>query len=195
MDTRLSAIILTGGASSRFGSDKSQALIGQHSLIEHLLMTLPSKMEIVVVGPQLQMTSRSVKCTQEDPLGGGPVAAIHAGLELIETEFVAVVATDMPFASQILEVLMDNFPNLEDATIPVDEHGIQQPLCALYKTEALSRALGQLGTVQGQAVRRVIDNLTVKELSLQPNLRRILLDVDTPSDLERAISLNNEPKE
>lgn len=188
-------MILTGGTSSRFGSDKSQALMGQHSLIEHLLMTLPSEMEIVVVGPQLEMTSRSVKYTQEDPLGGGPVAAIHAGLELIETEFVAVVATDMPFASQILEVLMDNFPNLKDATIPVDEHGIQQPLCALYRTEALSRALGQLGTVQGQAVRRVIDNLTVKELSLQPNLRRILLDVDTPSDLERAISLNNEPKE
>lgn len=187
-------MILTGGASSRFGSDKSQALIGQHSLIEHLLMTLPSNMEIVVVGPQLQMTSRSIKYTQENPLGGGPVAAIHAGLKLIETEFVAVVATDMPFASQILDVLMDNLPNLEDATIPLDQQGIQQPLCALYRTEALSRALGQLGTVQGQAVRRVIDNLTVKELALQPNLRRILLDVDTPSDLERAIKLSNEPK-
>ncbi len=195
MNTRLSAMILTGGASSRFGSDKSQALIGQRSLIEHLLMTLPSYMEIVVVGPQLQMTSRAVRYTQESPLGSGPVAAIHAGLKLIDTEFVAVVATDMPFASQILEVLIDNLPGLEDATIPLDWQGIQQPLCALYRTEALSRALGQMGTVQGQSVRRVIDRLTVKELSLQPDLRRILLDVDTPSDLERAINLSNEPKE
>lgn len=188
-------MILTGGASSRFGSDKSQALIGQRSLIEHLLVTLPSYVEVVVVGPQLQMTSRAVRYTQESPLGGGPVAAIHAGLELIDTEFVAVIATDMPFAGQILEVLIDNLPGLEDATIPLDWQGIQQPLCALYRTEALARAVGQVGTVQGQAVRRVIDRLTVKELSLQPDLRRILLDVDTPSDLELAINLSNEPKE
>lgn len=195
MNTRLSAMILTGGASRRFGSDKSQALIGQLSLIENLLTTLPSEMEIVIVGPQLQETSRAVKYTQENPLGGGPVAAIHAGLELIETEFVAVIATDMPFASQILKVLIDNFPDTEDATIPLDSHEIRQPLCALYRTDSLSRVISQLESAQGQSVRRLVELLVVKELSLEPNLRRILLDVDTPSDLKRAISVSEEPKE
>lgn len=194
MDTRLSAMILTGGASSRFGSDKSHAVIGQLSLVEHILTSLPSQMEIVIVGPQLPKTSRTVRYTLEDPLGGGPVAAIHAGLALIETEYVAIVATDMPFAGQVLDELRNNFPDPEDVTIPLDSQGVRQPLCALYRTEALSRAMTQLGSVQGQSMRRLVEFLTVKELSLVPEVQRILLDIDTPSDLERAISVSEEPK-
>jgi len=185
-------MILTGGASSRFGSDKSQVLVGEYSLIENLLTTLPSEIDIVIVGPQLDKPSREVRYARESPLGGGPVAAIEAGLALIESEFVAVLATDMPFAGQILEVLLDNFPLLEDATIPLDSEGIRQPLCALYRSSALARAITELGSVQGQSVRRLIEILTVKELVLEPNLRRILLDIDTPSDLLAARNLSKE---
>ena len=192
MKKRLSAMILTGGTSSRFGSDKSQAKFGANSLIENLLITLPPEIDIVIVGPQLEKSSRQVGYTQEHPRGGGPVAAIEAGLNLITSEFVVIIATDMPFASQILAVLTENFPDSEEATIPLDSAGIRQPLCALYRSDALARALAQLGSTNRQSVRNLIKNLTVKELHLEPALRRILLDVDTPSDLERAISLSNE---
>lgn len=185
-----SAMILTGGSSSRFGSDKSQAKLGANSLIENLLITLPPEIGIVIVGPELENSPRQVRYTQEHPLGGGPVAAIEAGLKLIDSEFVAIIATDMPFASQILAVLRENFPEAEDATIPLDHEGIRQPLCALYRRDALVRAIKELGNTQGQSVRDLIKILTVKDLRLDPALQRILLDVDTPSDLERAISLS-----
>lgn len=189
---QLSAMILTGGSSSRFGSDKSQAKFGAHSLIEKLLITLPSEIDIVIVGPQLMSATREVTYTQENPRGGGPVAAIAAGLKLIDSEFVAIIATDMPFASAILAVLTQNFPETDDAVIPLDSVGIPQPLCALYRSDALVRALTELGSTQGQSMRNLVQNLSVKELRLEPAVRRILLDVDTPSDLERAISLNEE---
>lgn len=188
----LSAMILTGGSSTRFGSDKSQAKLGVISLIENLLLTLPLEIEIVIVGPELENSARQVKYTQEYPLGGGPVAAIEAGLKLIDSEFVAIIATDMPFASQILAVLRENLPETEDATIPLDPAGIRQPLCALYRRDALARAVTELGNTQGQSVRNLIQILTVRELRLDPALQRILLDVDTPADLERAISLSEE---
>ena len=189
---QLSAMILTGGSSSRFGSDKSQAKFGAHSLIEKLLITLPSEIDIIIVGPQLMSATREVTYTQENPLGGGPVAAIAAGLKLIDSEFVAIIATDMPFASAILAVLTENFPETDDAVIPLDSVGIPQPLCALYRSDALVRALTELGSTQGQSMRNLVQNLSVKELRLEPAVRRILLDVDTPSDLELAISLNEE---
>ena len=192
---RLSAMILTGGSSSRFGSDKSQAKLGSNTLIENLLITLPAEIDIVIVGPQMANTSRQVRYTQEHPPGGGPVAAIAAGLHLIDSEFVVIIATDMPFASQILAVLTDNFPNTEDATIPLDSAGIRQPLCAVYRTVSLAKSLKQLGNTHGQSVRTLVQILTVKELHLEPALRRILLDVDTPSDLEQANSLNRESEE
>ena len=194
MNKEVSAMILTGGSSTRFGSDKSQALLDQFSLLETLLRTLPSSIAIVIVGPRVETTSRLVKYTRENPVGAGPVAAIDAGLALINTEFVALIATDMPFASQILEILLDNIASQEEAIIPLDAQGYRQPLCALYRTRALARAISQLGRTQDQSVRRLIENLTVKELSLDADLQRILLDVDTPSDLERAKELSKESR-
>jgi molybdopterin-guanine dinucleotide biosynthesis protein A len=194
LKTQLSAIILTGGTSSRFGSDKSQARIGAISLIENLLITLPSEIDIVIVGPELANNSRPVKYTKEDPLGGGPVAAIEAGLDLINSEFVFIVATDMPFASQILPVLTAHLPDTDGVTIPLDSSGMRQPLCAIYRKDALAVALRELGGTQGQSLRNLVQRMSVKELQLEPALRRILLDVDTPADLERAISLGEVPE-
>lgn len=186
MNADVSALILTGGASSRFGSDKSQAVIGDHSLIENILRGIPPKIAIVIVGPHLPQTSRTAKYTQEVPSGGGPVAAISAGLALIESEFVAVFATDMPFAAHFLDTLIDNFPDVEDVTIPLDSQGVRQPLCALYRTTSLKRVLAEIGEVSGQSMRRLVASLNVKELSLSGDLERILIDVDTPSDLVQA---------
>ena len=162
---QLGAIILTGGTSSRFGSDKSQAKLGANSLIENLLITLPTEIDIVIVGPELEDSPRTVRYTQEHPLGGGPVAAIEAGLKLLNSKFVAIIATDMPFASQILAVLSQNFPENEDATIPLDLDGIRQPLCGVYRTDALVNALKALGSTQGQSMRNLIQILTVTTIS------------------------------
>jgi molybdopterin-guanine dinucleotide biosynthesis protein A len=190
MKTDLSAMILTGGASSRFGSDKSQAVLGSHSLIENLLTGLPSEIEIVIVGPKIQDTSRSVQYAREDPSGEGPVAAIHAGLDLIHSEFVAIIATDLPFAHRILEVLISNLPDSEDATIPLDSHEVRQTLCAVYRSDALRRALAELGDSRGQSMQNLTSLLSVKELHIEPTLHHILLDIDTPADLEQAITLS-----
>lgn len=191
----LSAMILTGGRSTRFGSDKSRAMFGEKSLIEELLISLPQNMDVIVVGPAIEKALRPLKYTQEDPLGGGPVAAICAGLELIDTEFVAIIATDMPFASQIIDGLIGVLPIGEDALIPLDSQGVRQSLCALYRTAALRSAITRLGEVSGQSMRNLTKLLDVRELRLSPALERILIDIDTPSDLERAIILKaNEEK-
>lgn len=188
-------MILTGGASSRFGSDKAQAMFGENSLIETLLATLPPEIEIVIVGPEREHTSREVKYTQESPPGAGPVAAIDAGLLLIGTELVAVIATDMPFASVVLRELSEHLPGSEDATIPLDAQGVRQTLCAVYRTDSLRSALRRLGDAQGQSMRGLTALFTVRELQLEPSITRILLDVDTPADLEQAIILSKETRQ
>lgn len=189
MSTNVSAMILTGGASSRFGSNKSQAILGSRSLIENLLNGLPSEIEIVIVGPKIQHASRPVKYAQEDPAGGGPVAAIHAGLDFIESEFVAIIATDMPLAHQIWAVLIANLPKNQDATIPVDSAGVRQSLCALYRADSLRQAFAEIGEVSGQSMRNVTRLLSVRELQVEPSLQHFLIDIDTPLDLDRAITL------
>ncbi len=190
MRKNVSAMILTGGSSSRFGSNKSQAILGSRSLIENLLTGLPTEIEIVIVGPKVQDASRSVLYAREEPPGGGPVAAIHAGLKLIESEFVAIIATDMPFAHQIWGDLIANLPVIHDATIPLDSAGVRQTLCALYRADSLRQAFVEIGEVHGQSMRNLTRLLSVRELHVQPDRQRHLIDIDTHSDLQEAITLS-----
>lgn len=184
-----SAIILTGGKSRRFGSDKSHASIGQKSLIEELLTSLSQDLDIVIVGPRIENASRALRYAQENPLGGGPVAAISAGLDFVQSEFVAIIATDMPFASRIIDFLGRATPFNKDALIPLDALGLRQPLCAMYRVASLRKALTTLGSVESRSMRNLVQLMVVQEVRLTPELERILIDIDTPSDLERAITL------
>ncbi|HEY4898755.1 MAG TPA: molybdenum cofactor guanylyltransferase, partial [Candidatus Nanopelagicaceae bacterium] len=139
-----SAIILTGGTSKRFGSDKAEAKIAGRALIDHLIESIPQHIPIIVVGPARDSFDSRIQVTQETPAFGGPVAAIAAGLELVRTELVAVFATDMPFAPLLIPQLMNALSNKSyesDAVLPNDSNGIAQPLCALYRVDALAKVL------------------------------------------------------
>ena len=92
-------VILTGGTSKRFGSNKAEAKINGKSLLEILATDLD---ELIIVGPT---TSVKAIYVREEPIGGGPVSAIGAAMTVVDTELVAIFATDMPFAPKILDEL------------------------------------------------------------------------------------------
>ena len=187
MSEKWSAMILTGGRSSRFGSDKSRAMLNGQSLLSRLLSDLAENIEVVIVGPTFESQSRSLKFVQEDPAGGGPVAAVDAGLAMIETEFVALLATDMPFAAAVLHELANSLETSSDGLIPLDAQGVPQTLCAIYRTSALRNALVKLGNPQGRSMRSLVELLELREIELSATLKSRLLDIDTPEELQQAI--------
>ncbi len=65
-----SIIVLSGGTSSRFGADKSQAMLGHQQLIHHILTGIAKEFEIVIVGADPLFTPASYRCVQENPVGG-----------------------------------------------------------------------------------------------------------------------------
>ena len=97
----MKTIILTGGTSKRFGSDKSEALINDKTLLEYLTEGLSN---LVIVGPETDLEAVYVR---EEPAGAGPVAAIDAGLRAVDTDLVSIFATDMPFAPRVLPQLIN----------------------------------------------------------------------------------------
>ncbi|MDP1711082.1 MAG: molybdenum cofactor guanylyltransferase [Candidatus Nanopelagicaceae bacterium] len=188
MSEKLSAMILTGGSSSRFGSNKSLAMLEGKTLLTHLLTDLAENIEVVIVGPTFESQSRSLKFVQEDPAGGGPVAAVDAGLAMIDTEFVALIATDMPFAAAVIHELANSLESSIDGLVPHDGEGIPQTLCAIYRTNALKNALVKLGSPQGCSMRSLTALLELKEIELTTALKSRLLDIDTPEELQQAIT-------
>jgi molybdopterin-guanine dinucleotide biosynthesis protein A len=178
-----SIIVLSGGTSSRFGADKSQAMLGHQQLIHHILTGIPKEFEIIIVGADPLFTPASYRCVQENPVGGGPVAGIAAALELCESEIVGVLATDMPFAGAHMIHLLSAMTSQDDAIMFVDSKGFKQPLAALYRRESLENALSKIGNPHGASMRTLISDLNIHEVHMSPEIEKAMIDVDTPDDL------------
>ncbi len=175
----VSYVILTGGRSSRFGTDKAKAEINSVSLLDRLLDSLLAVSSVssvptvpVVIGPETQ---------------GGPAAAVDAGIAAISTRWVAVVAVDMPFAPPVIAYLAQLALEVKaDGLIPIDAGGKAQWLCALYQVAPLRAALAAFGSVAGAPLHKVLAPLNLHRVQLPGELARLLIDIDTPADLERA---------
>jgi len=92
------AVILAGGTAVRLdGADKAALELAGRSLLEHALAAVVVADEVVVVGAEVP-TSRPVTFTRESPAGGGPLAALCAGVAALarRPELVVVLAVDMP---------------------------------------------------------------------------------------------------
>ncbi len=168
--------MLTGGGSTRLGRDKATAAVGGRRMIDRILDQIPSDVEVVVVGadPEVQ---RPVRVTREQPPGGGPVAAIAAGLQLVHTDVVAVLATDMPWAvPSVIGLAAQMGP--EDARVPF-AGGHLQGLAAVYRVSALRRA----DLVAGSSMRQLLDRLQVHVVAMP---EAVFSDIDTPADLAAA---------
>ena len=170
-----SVIVLSGGTNKRFGSDKSQALLNGITLLNHVLSFIPAGIKTVIVGKEVF----------EQPPLGGPVAGIARGLQEVDTEFVAIAAVDMPYGSSLFPQLLEAIKG--DAAMPVDSQGFKQPLCGIYRRQALLAALAKLGDVHGQSMRALCDLLVIDEVKVDAGA---LVDIDTPEDLINAHELN-----
>jgi len=175
-NSRWSALVLSGGTSKRFGSDKSKALLHGVTLLNHVLSFIPEDVKTIVVGRDVI----------EEPALGGPVAAIARGLEEIDTEFVAIAAVDMPYGPSLFAQLLTSIKN--DAAMPIDSEGFRQPLCGIYRYTALRAAIEKLGNPHDQSMRALCELLLIDEVAVDI---QALIDIDTPEDL---ISAHSSPR-
>lgn len=180
---RVSAIVLCGGQSSRFGSDKTAADLGGQPVLDALLSTLPVHWDVVCVGPARPTRRTDVRWTREHPPGGGPVAGLAAGLASAAGDTVVLLGGDMPYAAAAASVLarrLEEDPTAE-AVVGTQVEGGRQPLLAAYRIDALRAAMP--AEPSGTPLRRLLDSLVVREVPVAPEAS---IDVDTPEELERA---------
>ncbi|SDC09825.1 Molybdopterin-guanine dinucleotide biosynthesis protein A [Geodermatophilus telluris] len=179
------AVVLAGGRAARLGGRaKPQLEVGGRSMLAAVLAAVADADERVVVGPP-QPVPPGVRVVREQPPGGGPVAAMRAGLRAVDADVVAVLAGDLPFVTpSLLRELRERLTG--DGVLVVDDAGRDQYLLGVWRTAALEAALaGATGPVP---VRRVLARLTVARHhpARTPGRPAPWTDCDTPADLERA---------
>lgn len=174
----VAVIVLAGGRSQRFGSDKLAAPLGGHTVLDHLLAGLPSAWPVIAVGPA-RPTSREVTWVREDPPLGGPLAGVAAGVAHTQADIVVVVAGDMPWAGPVLTHLLAALRDAPStgAAVALDDEGQANPLLAAYRREALAAALPH--PAHGRRAKLLLEVPHVEV----PVAGRAGRDVDVPGDL------------
>ncbi|MYX28406.1 NTP transferase domain-containing protein [Streptomyces sp. SID8381] len=142
------AVVLAGGAARRLGgADKPGVRVGGRALLDRVLgACADARTTVVVADPR--PTARPVRWAREEPPGGGPLAALEAGLRHTTAEHVVVLSADLPFlepatVGDLLAVLRAGDA---DGALLIDAEGRDQPLVAAYRTAALHRVLTSLTT-------------------------------------------------
>ncbi|MDQ3618951.1 MAG: molybdenum cofactor guanylyltransferase [Actinomycetota bacterium] len=177
------AIILAGGAAVRMGGrDKAELEVGGRRLLDVALAAIEGAGRIVVVGPHREAPPE-VLWTREEPPGGGPVAAVAAGLEEVRSPTVAVLAVDLPFVRPgSVASLLEATRGRAGGAIAVDADGRDQPLFAVYAADALRGELRRLEDPAGASMRNLVRGLELVRVDLGP----AALDCDTWDQLAAA---------
>jgi len=185
------AFILAGGASSRMGVDKSQLLIGNKSLTQHIANTLFNvSTSVTIVGRQPE-DARIKSAMDVYPLWGA-LGGLHGALHACKGEWVFVVACDLPLITSELITRLASERNDNEAIVPIQQDGRPQPLCAFYRVDpCLERATELIE----KGFRRPLDLLenvktrwvAFSELEELPESQNFFVNINTPEDYYEAI--------
>jgi molybdopterin-guanine dinucleotide biosynthesis protein A len=197
-----SAVILAGGFSRRFGSDKGLVLLMNKPLVRHVIDKVSTIVDevIVVVSREEQknkfvpIVENGAKLIIDEDDSQSPLIGTITGLEKATSKYSLILPCDVPLVStQILQYLFELRRN-RHAVIPRWPNGYIEPLQAIYHTKsALSAAKTALN--QGfMNMRSMIENMTaVRYLStlalkqLDPNLWTFF-NINNQKDLLKAES-------
>ncbi|WP_411103587.1 NTP transferase domain-containing protein [Streptomyces sp. cmx-4-9] len=182
------AIVLAGGAGRRLGGvDKPALQVGGRALLDRVLDACADARSTVVVGGR-RATARRVEWAREDPPGGGPLAALDAGLRRSTAPLVLVLSADLPFLDRGTVGTLLEAAGHGDGALLRDADGRDQPLVAAYRTEPLRREIALLATEHGS-----LGGLSLRALTGELDLARVAataplasFDCDTWDDLAAA---------
>jgi molybdenum cofactor guanylyltransferase len=131
-------IVLAGGRSRRFGSDKACATLGGRSLLAHALRrAAPQVGALAIAGGDAAHAEAGVAVIADMQAGTGPLAGVLAGLEHAERGGFAYAATfpcDTPFFPRdVVAQLRDALPDFDAPCAMVSAGGRLQGVFSLWR--------------------------------------------------------------
>ncbi|MFI6009429.1 NTP transferase domain-containing protein [Streptomyces sp. NPDC051243] len=182
------AVVLAGGGARRLGGvDKPAVRVGGRALLDRVLAACADARTTVVVADS-RPTARPVTWAREDPPGGGPLAALDAGLRHTTAERVVVLSADLPFLDEgtVRRLLAALRTSGADGALLTDADGRDQPLVAAYRASAVRRELASLADIGGR-----LTGLPLRRLTVALDLTRVQdpvasFDCDTWDDIATA---------
>jgi len=185
----ITALVLAGGKATRLGGVAKHEIVveGRTIFARQVAVLAPRVSEILVASSSDIAGYRTVRDPQE---GVGPLAGIAAGLAACTTEWLLVVAGDMPhLTGAVVDALLARADTAHDA-VGIRIAGLPEPLvcalrCAVYRPivarRLAARALKASQLLDGEPVRVAwLDDSELR--AIDPELRAFF-NVNAPEDL------------
>ena len=194
--TRCLGAVLAGGSGSRLGgAAKGLAEVGGARIIDRVASALAAACDRVILvanDPAATGWLPGIVVVPDRRAGVGAAGGIHAALHAAAGDDLIVVAWDLPFVTgALLQALHAAAAGADGAVCsrPGSRWGVE-PLCACYRASclpALERRLDagdtRAGAWLGDVQMATLDRDALSRLG-DPDV--LLMDVDTPQDLDEA---------
>ncbi|TAL39038.1 MAG: molybdenum cofactor guanylyltransferase [Spirochaetes bacterium] len=157
MDQRIegvTAYIVAGGKSSRFGRDKSLYPYEGKPLIEHVIGTLSLVFDriVIVADESAKFAYLGLECIPDAVPAHGPIGGIYSALLHAAGPYSFISACDMPFLSAGLIRYMGTFIGTHDVIVPcVNE--FYEPLHAFYSRACIDPLCSAIEENRRQIIR------------------------------------------
>ncbi|MDH4152917.1 MAG: molybdenum cofactor guanylyltransferase [Nitrospira sp.] len=189
----VSGVLLAGGKSRRMGTDKRFLAIGGGTMLErscNVLSNMFDRVCIVIAQDSPALEARIPVIRDLVPFCGS-LGGLYTGLQQAMTKHIFLAACDMPFIHAGLVEYMVGKKDESDVVLAY-WNGRPQPTHAVYSRNCLPvvEALMHSGNLK---IQRLVTNPTLRvRLVTEEEIRTIdvegrsFLNVNTPSDLDRA---------
>jgi molybdopterin-guanine dinucleotide biosynthesis protein A len=196
----LEAFVLIGGRSSRLGQDKALLKIDGETFAQRAVNTISAalspKQIYLVARDKNQFAAadlpNDVPVIYDRYKDRGAYGGLHAALSTANSEWVFVLACDLPVVSvDLLKYLAGLIDGAFDAIVAAQPDGRIQPLCAFYRTgpclnvvEAMLKDGGKLPPLTSMFEKVLTRMLKYREFQHLHNSQNFFVNINTPEDLE-----------
>ena len=193
-------LILAGGKSTRFGSNKALVRLGETPLIAHVVdIALHVADEVVVAigkesstGVYRKVLPKSVTVVKDRLRAKSPLVGILTGFQVMKSGYSVVLSCDTPFVKDDVLKLLFKRAVHSDAAVPRWANGDIEPLQSVYKVKSVIPAARLALHRQEFRVVDMIKRLSrvtyvpVRDIKRLDSDLMTLFNVNTHSSLRRA---------
>lgn len=193
--TSIAGMILAGGASSRFGSNKALAIFKNKQLIVKVVDSLRpffEKIYVITKEPNVySFLGKDIIILQDTLPEPHALIGLYSGLKQIEEASAFVCGCDMPFLNPALIEKLCSLIDGYDAVIP-QWSGKKQPLCAVYSKKCAETIGNMLKNNESEhSLHELLSRiktkfLTQEETAVYDPQGKSFDDIDTKADYEYA---------
>lgn len=181
----IAGVVLAGGLSTRFGSDKAAAEVGGTSLLERAVRLLESVLDDVWVSVRQEQASDALRaryrCLFDRHPGQGPAAGLEAAHAKAPGRAWLAIACDQPGleSADLGRLVAERDPNAAATAYCDPETRAPQPLCAIYEPATLAGLARRTAAGAGPSPRAFLESRPLKLIPME------ITNINSHEDLRR----------